>query len=171
MRPRWRDLLEDIEPLTVQRVIEKEIYEHLGHPPTTSGKLIYSVKYFKEVDQLKTLVGFLKDDIRQLCGDTRVTFALRRNTAVCTTVIRNRRLSESSSSSEDSLGPKTQRFEAKRCLTCPLLFDPTDVIIVNWQIVNLDFRLNCKDRSIINLAQCQICAAGNSILKEDSYFK
>ena len=165
------ETLEDIEPLAVQRVIENEIYEHLGHPPKkTSGKLIYSVKFFKEVDQLKALVGFLKDDIRQLCGDVRVTFALRRNTAISSTVIRNRHLSESSSSSEDSLGPKTQRCEAKGCLTCPLLFDPTDVIIVNGQIVNLDFRLNCKDRSIIYLAQCQICTTGNSILKEDSYF-
>ena len=51
-----------------------------------------------------------------------------------------------------------------------MLFDPTDVIIVNGQIVNLDFRLNFKDRSIIYLAQCQICVTGNSILKEDSYF-
>ena len=49
-------------------------------------------------------------------------------------------------------------------------FDPTDVIIVNGQIVNLDFRFNCKDRGIIYLAQCQICVAGNSIVKEDSYF-
>ena len=72
-------------------------------------------------------------------------------------------------SSEDSLGPKTQRCEVKGCLTCPLLFDPTDVIIVIGQIVNLDFRLNCKDRGIIYLAQCQICVAGNSkrsILKQ-----
>ena len=55
-----------------------------------------------------------------------------------------------------SIGPKTQRCEVKGCLTCPLLFDPTDVIIIiiNGQInldfraVNLDIRLNFKDRSI-----------------------
>ena len=37
-------------------------------------------------------------------------------------------------------------------------------------MVSSDFRLNCKDRSVIYLAQCQLCAAGSNILKEDTYF-
>ena len=59
-----------------------------------------------------------------------------------------------SASYPGSIGPKTQKCEVKGCLTCPLLFDPTDVIIINGQInldfraVNLDIRLNFKDRSI-----------------------
>ena len=165
--------LEEMEPLAVQRVIENELYDHLNHPPDeTSGKLIYSVKFFKEIEQLKKLVGSLREDINQLCGEIKVTFALRKHPSISNTVIRNRRLSESSSSSEDckSVGPRSQRCEARGCLTCPLLFDSTDMVIVNGKIVSLDYRLNCKDKGIIYLAQCQICAASNSILKEDSYF-
>ncbi len=42
--------------------------------------------------------------------------------------------------------------------------------MVNGSVVNLDFRLTCKDQHIIYIAQCEISASGPATLKEDSYF-
>ena len=44
-------------------------------------------------------------------------------------------------------------------MTCPQLFDVKDTIIVNGAVVNLDFRLLCKDKNIVYVAQCQICSS------------
>ena len=49
--------VEKIEPMAVQRVIENEVFEHLKKPPEVkTEKLVYSLKYFKEINELKKLV-------------------------------------------------------------------------------------------------------------------
>ena len=55
-------------------------------------------------------------------------------------------------------------------MTCPQLFDAKDTIFVNGAVVNLDFRLSCKDKNIVYVAQCQICSNLPGTLKEDTYF-
>ena len=55
-------------------------------------------------------------------------------------------------------------------MTCPQLFDAKDTIFVNGAVVNLDFRLSCKDKNIVYVAQCQICSNLPGSLKEDTYF-
>ena len=55
-------------------------------------------------------------------------------------------------------------------MTRPQLFDAKDTIIVNGAVVNLDFRLSCKGKDIVFVAQCQICSNLPATLKEDTYF-
>ena len=50
------------------------------------------------------------------------------------------------------------------------LFDSNDIIIVNGLTLNLDFRLSCKGKDIIYIAQSQICTEKSGLLKEDTYF-
>ena len=78
------DAVEDMEPLAVQRAIENELYtDHLTPKPQAANQqLVYSVKYFKEIDQLKQLVHGIRSDIIELCGDIKITFALRKQPAL-----------------------------------------------------------------------------------------
>ena len=126
------------------------------------------MKYFEEVDELKKLVNTARTDIRELCGDVKITFALRKAPAIGNTVVRNRRLSDCPSPQLSVNGD--QRCNAKGCRTDPLLFDSNDIITVNGMIVILDPKLTCKDKNIIYIAQCVICSKLNGTLKDDTYF-
>ena len=64
-------VLEETEPMAVQRVIENELYDK--HDRIPKDKLVFSVKYFKEVNQLKRLVHSVRDDIKHLVGDVQTT--------------------------------------------------------------------------------------------------
>ena len=55
-------------------------------------------------------------------------------------------------------------------MTDPLLFDSTDIVMVNGMVVKLDFKLSCKDKNIIYIAQCKIRNKINNVFKDDSYF-
>jgi hypothetical protein len=160
------DVVEEVEPLAAQRAIENELYTDHQTPKTQEQQLVYSVKYFKEVDQLKQLVHSVRADIVELCGDTKITFALRKQPSIGNTVVRNRKLSES------VFTPvvKSQKCGSPRCQTCPYLFNHDDEIIVNGIVLRLDFNLSCKDQHVIYVAQCQLCNKLARVLKDDTYF-
>ena len=165
------NVIDQLEPLAVQRAIENDLFDHLKKPPEPKRqKLIYSVKYFKEIDDLKRLVHSMKEEIEHLCGDINITFALRKQPSVGNTVVRNRRLSECPPNENLENNPKSQKCGSRGCMTCPQLFDAKDTIFVNGAVVNLDFRLSCKDKNIVYVAQCQICSNLPGTLKEDTYF-
>ena len=64
-----------------------------------------------------------------------------------------------------------QRCNGPRCKTCPVLFDKDSKIMVNGKKVVLDRKLNCKDRNVIYVAQCQLCDKGeNPNCSNDTYF-
>ena len=123
------------------------------------------MKFFKEVDQLKKLVNTTRDDIRVLCGDVKIRFALRKAPAIGNAVVRNGRLSDRPQIPEIT----SQKCGARGCLTDPQLFDSTDVVTVNGMLVKFDFKLSCKDNNIIYIAQCLICNKINKIIKNDTY--
>ena len=161
-------VLEDTEPKAALRAIENDLYTE---PETaTKNKLVFSVKYFQEVDQLKRLVHSVRDDIRHLAGDVQITFALRKQPSIGNTVVRNRRLSDSSHLSGLFDDQVDQRCNGRGCMSCPQLFNADEQIMVNGQELRLDFSLTCKDKDIIYLAQCQTCHNSLGGSKEDSYF-
>ena len=116
------------------------------------------------------MVHSVGNDIRQLCGDIKITFAIRKQPSIANAVVRNRRLSECPQAFSDADIPKSQKCGGRGCKTCPFLFDGNDVIVANGMAVSLDFRLTCKDNNIIYLAQCQLCNTLTPVLKEDTYF-
>ena len=85
-------------------------------------------------------------------------------------MLKNRGLSDRPQTAEGPKGPKYQKCGGPGCLTCPFLFNSKDIIVVNGVKVNLDFRLTCKDKNILYIAQCQICKAPNKLYNEDTYF-
>jgi len=160
----------ETEPRAVLRAIENKLYDDPELPQPQLDKVVFSVKYFDEIKELKQLVHSMKDDIQQICGEVQLTFAIRKQPSIGNTVVRNRKLSEAPQSVDLLLGPMDQKCGGKGCQTCPYLFNSNDVIIVNGLEVHLDFSLTCKDCDIIYLAQCQICCMLPLKLKEDSYF-
>ena len=165
--------LEETEPKAVLRTIQNELYEERKAAPTTttdSDKVVFSVKYFEEIKDLKQLVHSMKGDIQQLCGDIQLTFAVRKQQNIGNMVVRNRKLSEAGPAFSLLEGPVDQKCGGKGCQTCPYLFNTNDVIIINGLELNLDFSLTCKDCDVIYVAQCQICCMLPQLLKEDAYF-
>lgn len=163
--------LEATEPLAVQRAIENELGNNLPGRTPKENQLVFAVKYFKEVDQLKQLIHTTRDDIKQLCGDIKLTFALRKQPSIGNTVLKNRHLSEQPTLTDTSFGPIDQKCGGRGCQTCPYLFDSNDIIMVNGSVVFLDFKLTCKTKNVIYIAQCQICKGyGNMPYNDDAYF-
>ena len=135
--------------------------------PTTEKKqqnsLVFTTKYFQEVKSLKSLVRNLESDIKELCGDIRIIFALKKNPSVANKVVKNRMLSEVTVplSSESRT---TQSCGAKKCMLCPLLMGLDEKIIVNGIDMILDPKLNCKSNNCIYIAICKICDKSNSYI-------
>jgi hypothetical protein len=161
-------VLEDTEPKAALRAIENELYTEPDTAP--SNKLVFSVKYFKEVDQLKRLVHSVREDIRHLAGDVQITFALRKQPSIGNTVVRNRRLSDSSQGDTLFDAQCDQRCNGRGCKSCPQLFNADDQIMVNGLELQLDFSLTCKDKDILYFAQCQTCHDSPDGSREDGYF-
>ena len=110
--------------------------------------------------ELKKLVQSIKPDIARLCGDVKITFALKKQPSIANNVVRNRRLSEGSTHSDQTSTddkPLSQTCGSNRCKTCPRLFTSENNIVVNDVKVYLDFMLTCKDSHVIYIAQCQLC--------------
>ena len=171
--------LEETEPLAVERSITNK--SNKGKAPTKpleppKQSLVFSTKYFQEVSKLKTLVRNIEEDIKQLCGDIRIIFALQKHPSISNGVVRNRRLSEGESESGSSSVPNrtSQACGGKGCKLCPLLFNVDEDIMINGIQLKLDKKLSCKDKCVIYVAQCQNCVqiklSSGSIMFEDSYF-
>ena len=161
-------VLAEVEPLAVRRSIELDLYGRAPNP--TEDKVVFSVKYFKELDSLKKLVNSMRPDIRELCGNTQITFAIRKHPSIGNQVRKNRNLGNRELVSRDGSGIMDQKCGAPGCMTCPLLFTSEDEIIVNGERVFLDFSLNCSDNNIIYIAQCTICREVPITLYETTYF-
>ena len=94
--------------------------------------------------------------------------------SIANKVVKNRKLSEGLQHPNSSDLKLTQSCGASRCMMCPLLFRLDEDIVINGQKLFLDRNLNCKDKNIIYVAQCKICALfkQDNVLAfyEDSYF-
>ena len=162
--------LEELEPKAVERAIRNDLQPRDEKVVTTNNNLVFTTKYFKEVKELKKLVHSMKDDIAALVGETRIIFALKKHESVKDNVVKNRALSRGTTGTNISTGryPETQACGGKGCKTCPLLFSSGEKVMVNGKEVILDSKLSCKDKNVIYIAQCIVCA-GN-LGGECSYF-
>ncbi|KAL5263891.1 hypothetical protein ACHWQZ_G005090 [Mnemiopsis leidyi] len=106
------ETMEELEPKAAQRAIEMELFgnQKKEGEASTSNKLIFSVKYFKELEQLRKFVSSLEPDIKLLCGDDlQITFAIRRQQSIGNVIVRNRTLSESKPETLSETGVRSQR--------------------------------------------------------------
>jgi hypothetical protein len=123
---------------------------------------------------LKSLVRNIENDIKQLCGNIRIIFALQKHPSIGNGVVRNRGLGEGDSDSRDDSIRTSQACGSKACKLCPLLFRLDEDIIINGVRLKLDSNISCKDKCVIYVAQCQTCVqikiSSGSIFFDDSYF-
>ena len=166
--------IEEMEPLAVQRSLENKATKAKGTvPDNKSEAIVFTTKFFKEVNELKTLVRNVEDDIKLLCGNIRIIFALKKDLSISNKLVKNRSLAAGQQplTSEEKT---TQSCGSKRCKLCPLLFSLDQDILINGQKLFLNDKLTCKDKNCIYISQCQICdqykQSNNLIYHEDSYF-
>ena len=160
------DKLLELEPKAVLRCMENE---HGRVKPKGNSRIMFSITYMKEIEQLKKLVRSLDDDIKRLCGEVDIIFALKKNPAIRDVVIKNRNVSKATvTMNHDPVSD--YKCRARNCLTCELVFDKDEEIIVNGLRLCLKPNSNCKTKSIVYVAQCQLCIHDDKGLTEDTYF-
>ena len=159
------DLL-DLIPQAVLRCIENDVDDKRA-PKQNKNQLVFSITYFREIAQLKKMVRNLDDDIKRLCGNMDIIFALKKNPAIRDIVVKNKRLSSTPAVGDTSFD---HTCGARGCLTCRLMFDKNEVIMVNGLQIGLKCNSNCKSKHIIYIAQCQLCAHDQKGTKGDTYF-
>ena len=139
---------------TRQRALEKH------NTPKTEKKVENSVvcvvNYFYEIDQLKSILRDVDDDIKHLVGeDVSTMVAARRCPTIRDKVVKNRIFSKDATNVQK---PMFKPCVSKRCKTCPMYIAQGTVVVnsVNFKISN---KFNCKTDNCIYLAICKICKA------------
>ncbi len=113
--------------------------------------LVFPIHYFEGVTEFKSVVRSLDNEIKELIGDTKIMFAMRKRSSIGNMLVRNKQLSFQN---EAAVG---QKCNARGCRQCPLVIDKQKVT-VNGVTVNIPHNLNCKTRNIIYLWLCKLCA-------------
>ena len=104
--------------------------------------LVFPVHYFDGIGEFKSVVQSLNNEIKELIGDTKIMFAMRKNRSIGNTLVRNKQLSSYGPSAE------SQKCNARGCRQCPLVIEEQN-LTVNGSTVNIPHSLNCKARNII----------------------
>jgi hypothetical protein len=125
--------------------------------PSETDTLVFPVHFFDGVSDFKSVVHSLKTEFQQLIGDTRIIFALKKNSSIGNRVVQNKKLSFPDNTTNN------QHCNGRGCRQCRQVNDQTKVII-NGIPLRIPRHLNCKDKNIIYLWICKLCGA------KESYF-
>ena len=132
-----------------------------------SNQIVFSVKYFQEIGELRTLLHDLSDDISWLIGkDTRILMACRKGFSIGASTSASRKICLSDMDSPPVDAHRPQACSCSRCLNCGMMFQSDDVITVNNLNVPLTNNVNCKSDNVIYLLQCTKCPVNT----DNSYF-
>ena len=148
-----RQTIQDLK----QRAIEKNNNDNTDQNNNTMSDdddnktLVFPVHYFEGIQEFKTLVRNLEEDFRQLIGETRVMFALKKGTSIGNALVRNKALC-----AEPTTRTENQKCNAPGCLQCPLVNEEHQLTINNTNI-KIPRSLNCKTRNVIYLWKCKLC--------------
>ena len=160
------DKLEEIEPKAVLRALENTERANRATESKKQDSLVFSIQHSRDNIELKKLIRDLKPDIKKICGDIRIIFAIRKHPSIGNMIVKNRQLGKHHP--PDSPQKTSQKCYGPGCKTCPVLFDFDTKISVNGLELQLDRTLTCKDKHIIYIAQCQRCNRDDG--REDTYF-
>ena len=136
--------------------IETELREKRNNIDESSTDTItFPLSYFEGLNDFKNLIYDLKDDFKNVMGETKIVFALRKGRSIGNTVVQNKALSE------HLVGSSTdQKCGASGCIQCPLAVT-SDTISVNNKNIQIPKNLNCKTRNSIYLWKCKLCNEEN----------
>ena len=123
---------------------------HNTQDNNTDDTLVFPVHYFDGVAEFKSVVKSLNKEIQELIGDTRIMFAMRKNSSIGNTLVRNKHLSSCDITTE------SQKCNGRGCRQCPLTIEEQS-LVVNGCTVKIPRTLNCKTRNIIYMWICKLC--------------
>ena len=112
--------------------------------------LVFPLYYFEGIEDFKEVVYSLKNEIKQLIGDTRVMFAMKKGSSLGNSLVRNKQISM------NNMRSNSQRCDATGCLQCPLVNEKRK-LIVNENTVIVPQHLNCKSKNVIYMWVCKLC--------------
>ena len=140
-------------PEKLTNLKQKAIAKVLDNNVTNEEKdtLMFPVHYFEGIADFKEAVHSLNNEIKQLIGDTRIMFAMKKRSSLGNTLVRNKQLSTISNIMSDN-----QRCNATGCLQCPLV-NKEKKLIVNENNIVVPYHLNCKSKNIIYMWVCKLC--------------
>ena len=104
---------------------EKELFElkgkaimktNIDSERNTEEELVFPVHYFDKLKDFKAVVHSMNNEIKELIGDTRVMFAIKKQGSIGNMMVQNKQL---------SIKPNTiandQKCNAPGCRQCPLV--------------------------------------------------
>ena len=140
----------------LQELKEKAIGKTTTRNPTESynnnnNTLVFPVYYFDGIEQFKSMVWELQDDIKQLIGNTRIMFTLKKGSSIGNTLVRNKALCI-----ENPSNSTNQKCNTPGCQQCPLV-NTEQKMTINDINISIPRSLNCKTRNVIYLWKCKLC--------------
>ena len=106
--------------------------------------------FFDGVVEFKSVVRSLHDEFKQLIGDTRILFALKKSSSIGNAVVQNKHLSSPPSTIDD------QHCNGRGCRQCPLINEES-IVEINGNTLRIPRHLNCKSKNIIYMWICKLC--------------
>ena len=110
-----------------------------------SNSIAFPVHFFDGIQELKDVIRSLENEFRQLIGDVRIIFALKKRSSVGNSVVRNKQLSIPSAVSSN------QWCNSAECRQCPLTISKSSVTINNV-VIPIPKSLNCKSKNNLFMA-------------------
>ena len=119
--------------------------------------LVFPLHFFTEVADFKSVVQSLDNTFKELIGNTRILFALKKSSSIGNKVVRNKQLSFPNSSTDD------QHCNGRGCRQCPLVNDK-NIVEINGNSLRIPSHLNCKSKNVIYMWVCKVCG------EKETYF-
>ena len=121
--------------------------------PGNDNTLIFPMYYFDGVQEFKTLIHSMQGDIKQLIGETKVMFAMKKGTSLGNSLVQNKALCLKTLTNSSN-----QKCGAPGCRQCPLV-NTERRFTINDTNISIPTSLNCKSRSVVYLWKCKLCLA------------
>ena len=116
-----------------------------------SESLVFPVHYFDGVNDLKSVVRSLDNELKELIGDVHIMFAMKKRGSIGNCVVRNKQLSL------PTINANNQKCNGGGCLQCPAVINSPKVV-VNNKTIPIPKSLNCKSKNVVYLWLCNLCS-------------
>ena len=132
---------------------EKAVTKESNNSTTEEGNpLVFPLHFFDGLDDFKSAVTDLKEEIKELIGDTKIMFAIKKHSSLGNLFVRNKLLSMNA----NDRTPTNQKCNGPGCQQCPLV-NENKKLTVNGIPVVVPQHLNCKDKNVIYMWTCRLC--------------
>ena len=137
---------EELTKLKEKAVTKSNVTEETEEEDT----LVFPIHFFDKLKDFKSVVHGLKGVIKELIGDTRVMFGIKKHNSIGGMMVKNKQLSIKQTQTD------SQKCNTPGCRQCPLVND-VNKLMVNGKALTIPRHLNCKSKRIIYLWTCKLC--------------